>query len=193
LVKFTAGDRIYWKCTLRVGEPKSESLVVLIQRLAIEWICQATDVKNREHVGRMRLAAWVFSPSDSHKIVGSAVSSARRLLQIQKAPGASAPGGVGCPARRCLQVLVVLRRYTPGGTCSRHTILLQQYWCAWSTRLLVMLQSWVCWCSLSWAQNVSLEFSLGWRMNTRNPWVELRLASVASVSVLVVSSTDGSK
>ena len=39
----------------------------------------------------------------------------------------------------------------------------------------------------------SLEFSSGWRMNTRNPCVELGLASVAGVSVLVVASTDGSK
>jgi len=28
-----------------------------------------------------------------------------------------APGGVNCPAKRCLQFLVVLRRLAPGGTC----------------------------------------------------------------------------
>jgi len=39
----------------------------------------------------------------------------------------------------------------------------------------------------------SLELSSGWRMNTRNPSVELGLASVAGVSVLVVASTDGSR
>jgi len=38
-----------------------------------------------------------------------------------------------------------------------------------------------------------LELSSRWRMNTRNPWVELGLASVAGVSVLVVASTDGSR
>jgi len=28
-----------------------------------------------------------------------------------------APGDVNCPARRCLQLLVVLRRLAPSGTC----------------------------------------------------------------------------
>jgi len=27
---------------------------------------------------------------------------------------------------------------------------------AWSTRLLVMLQRWACWCFLNWARNVSI-------------------------------------
>ena len=35
-----------------------------------------------------------------------------------------------------------------------------------------------------------LEFSSGWRMNTRNPLIELGLASVAGASMLVVASTD---
>jgi len=38
----------------------------------------------------------------------------------------------------------------------------------------------------------SLELSSGWRMNTKNPCVELGLASVTGVSVLVVTSMDGS-
>jgi len=67
---------------------------------------------------------------------------------------------------------------------------------AWSTRLLVMLQRWDCW--VPWVElrtyplsstrdrgsahdiprvelgMTSLELSSEWRMNTRNPWVELR-------------------
>jgi len=39
----------------------------------------------------------------------------------------------------------------------------------------------------------SLELSSRWRMNTRNPWVEIGLASVAGVSVLVVASTNESR
>jgi len=39
----------------------------------------------------------------------------------------------------------------------------------------------------------SLELSLGWQMNMRNPLVELGLVSVAGVSVLVVANTDGSR
>ena len=27
------------------------------------------------------------------------------------------PGGVNCPTKRCLQLLMVLRRLAPGGTC----------------------------------------------------------------------------
>jgi len=43
-----------------------------------------------------------------------------------------------------------------------------------------------------WLGMASLEMSSGWLMNMRNPGVELRLASVASVSVLVVASTNRS-
>jgi len=49
--------------------------------------------------------------------LGGECSYARRLWWIQWGLSMDAPGGVNCPARRCLQLLVVLRCLVPGGTC----------------------------------------------------------------------------
>jgi len=104
----------------------------------------------------------------------------RRQQKIRGSRWSCAPSGKGSPARRCLQRWEFLRRLAPGGTrpplgslemaepggtCpppDNFDVVALSYWIlhAWCTRLLVMLQSWDCWCSLSWARNISLELSL---------------------------------